>query len=138
MIENGNSSANVAASCTETVGTAAPSCYRVSVLSGSLEVSARLKNADDWELLMRVLEVNKVLFTKMDRLEPAISATETATKLSTAHSETHVLVKADRSKTKSAKANGSAPKILAEVAQPVRLGPAAHGRQSRCSAAVQD
>ena len=40
------------------------SCYRVSVLSGSLEVSARLKNADDLEILMRVLEANKVLFFK--------------------------------------------------------------------------
>ena len=43
------------------------SCYRVSVLSGSLEVSARLKNADDLEILMRVLEANKVLFSKEDR-----------------------------------------------------------------------
>src|SRR6476660_10404979 len=37
------------------------SCYRVAVLSGSLEVSARLKNSDDLELLVKVLEANKVL-----------------------------------------------------------------------------
>ena len=43
------------------------SCYRVSALSGSLEVSARLKNADDLEILMRVLEANKVLFSRKDR-----------------------------------------------------------------------
>jgi hypothetical protein len=58
------------ASSRATVGIAVPSCYRVSVLSGSLEVSARLKNADDLELLMRVLEANKALFAKADRLEP--------------------------------------------------------------------
>jgi hypothetical protein len=40
------------------------SCYRVSVLSGSLEVSARLKSADDLELLMRVLEANKVILPR--------------------------------------------------------------------------
>ena len=31
----------------ETEGAVAPSCYRVSFLSGSLEVSARLRSADD-------------------------------------------------------------------------------------------
>jgi hypothetical protein len=44
------------------------SCYRVSVLSGSLEVSARLKSADDLEILMRVLEANKVVFSNGDRV----------------------------------------------------------------------
>jgi hypothetical protein len=53
-----------------------PSCYRVSVLSGSLEVSARLRNADDLDLLLRVLEANKVLFTKTDR-----SATDLVSKV---------------------------------------------------------
>ena len=57
----------VAASSTST-----PSGYRVSLLSGSLEVSARLKNADDLELLMRVLEANKALFARADKLEPEI------------------------------------------------------------------
>ncbi len=49
-------------------GPAAPSCYRVSLLSGSLEVTARLKSADDLELLVKVLEANKPLFAKADRL----------------------------------------------------------------------
>jgi hypothetical protein len=64
MIENGKP-AEVSAS-----STAAPSCYRVSVVSGSLEISARLKSVDDLELLVRVLEANKALFTKADKLEP--------------------------------------------------------------------
>ena len=49
-------------------GPGAPSCYRVSLLSGSLEVTARLKSADDLELLVKVLEENKPLFAKADRL----------------------------------------------------------------------
>ena len=49
------------------VWTAAPYCYRLSVLSDSLEVSARLKTADDLELLVRVLEAHKVLFAKADQ-----------------------------------------------------------------------
>ena len=49
-------------------GPLAPSCYRVSLLSGSLEVTARLKSADDLELLVKVLEANKPLFAKADRL----------------------------------------------------------------------
>ena len=48
-------------------GPLAPSCYRVSLLSGSLEVTARLKSADDLELLVKVLEANKPLFAKVDR-----------------------------------------------------------------------
>ena len=55
------------ASGTAAESTAAPSCYRVTVLPGSLEVSARLKSADDLELLLKVLEANKTLFTKADR-----------------------------------------------------------------------
>jgi hypothetical protein len=79
-------------------GAVAPSCYRVSVLSGSLEVSARLKNADDLELLIKVLEANKVLFTKTD------------------HSSTQVLAKADRSASKPlAKVDRSETKPLAKA-----------------------
>ena len=91
------------------------SCYRVSVLSGSLEISARLKSADDLELLVRVLEANKVLFTKADKLEPQIltDADQPATKLSTTQSETQALMQADRPKAKT-KANGSA-RNLTEV-----------------------
>jgi hypothetical protein len=43
---------------------AAPSCYHVSVVSGDLEVTARLKSTDDLELLVKVLEAYKVLFAK--------------------------------------------------------------------------
>ena len=112
MIENGELVAMVAAS-----STAAPSCYRVSLLSGSLEVSARLKSADDLELLMRVLEANKVLFNKAEGSKPAILARtdRPATKLSTSQSETQALTKEDRPKAKgSTKANESAPKVLAD------------------------
>jgi hypothetical protein len=45
----------------------APACYRVSFVSGSIEVTARLKSTDDLELLLRVLEANKPLFEKADR-----------------------------------------------------------------------
>ncbi len=113
MSENEEPVAMVAAS-----SAAAPSCYRVSLLSGSLEVSARLKSADDLELLMRVLEANKVLFTKGDTLEPEIlaRADRPATKLSTSQSETQALAKTDRPKAKSStKANGSASKFLTEA-----------------------
>jgi hypothetical protein len=69
---NGMPAAIVAAPSTATtattakVGIAAPYCYRVSVLSDSIEVSARLKTADDLELLVRVLEANRVLFAKTE------------------------------------------------------------------------
>jgi hypothetical protein len=111
MSENEEPVAMVAAS-----SAAAPSCYRVSLLSGSLEVSARLKSADDLELLVRVLEANKALFTKADKLKPQIlaDADRPATKLSTSQSETQALMKADRPKAKT-KANGSARKFLTEV-----------------------
>jgi len=46
----------------------APACYRVSFVSGSIEVTARLKSTDDLELLVRVLEANKPLFEKADRV----------------------------------------------------------------------
>ena len=46
----------------------APSCYRISLLSSSLEVTARLKSVDDLDLLMNVLESNRALFVKTDRL----------------------------------------------------------------------
>jgi hypothetical protein len=40
-------------------GPLAPACYRVSFFAGSLEITARLKNTDDVELLVRVLEANR-------------------------------------------------------------------------------
>jgi hypothetical protein len=45
----------------------APSCYRISLLSSSLEVTARLKSVDDLDLLMNVLESNRAFFVKNDR-----------------------------------------------------------------------
>jgi len=46
-------------------------------VSGSLEVSARLKNADDLELLLKVLEANRVLFSKEGAAETVMKATKT-------------------------------------------------------------
>jgi hypothetical protein len=46
----------------------APSCYRLSLLSGALEVTARLKSVDDLDLLVNVLESNRAFFVKADRL----------------------------------------------------------------------
>jgi hypothetical protein len=40
-------------------------CYRVSLFSGLLEVSARLKSADDLELLMNVLKANKLVLRRL-------------------------------------------------------------------------
>jgi hypothetical protein len=57
-------------------GPTAPSCYRVSLLSGSLEVTARLKSVDHLELLVKVLEANKALFAKADRLAAEVLAAE--------------------------------------------------------------
>jgi Tfp pilus assembly protein PilN len=62
MTNNTERTGSGAVPAPDTEGAAAPSCYRVSVLSDSLEVSARLRCADDLELLMRVLEANKGLF----------------------------------------------------------------------------
>ena len=88
---NGMPAAIVAAPSTATtakVAIAAPYCYRVSVLSDSIEVSARLKTADDLELLVRVLEANRVLFAKTE-----ISAKTHQSALSARRSEK---VKADQ------------------------------------------
>jgi hypothetical protein len=49
-------------------GPAAPSCYRLSQFSGAIEVTARLKCGDDLDLLLKVLEANRPLFEKADRL----------------------------------------------------------------------
>ena len=46
----------------------APSSYHISLLSSSLEVTARLKSVDDLDLLMNVLESNRAFFVKNDRL----------------------------------------------------------------------
>jgi hypothetical protein len=53
-----------------TEGQPSSSYYRLSVHSGSIEVSARLKNSDDLELLLRVLEPNKIIFGRAEAAEP--------------------------------------------------------------------
>jgi hypothetical protein len=97
------------ASCTATEAAAAPSCYRLSVLSGLLEVSARLKNADDLELLLKVLEANKGLFTKADQ-----SATETVVKVTktTDRSETDGIAKTNGETKASSRADRLASGVL--------------------------
>ena len=77
----------------------APSCYRISVISGSLEVSARLKNADDLELLLKVLEANKALFAKTDRVATDLVVKVTKTSSKVDRSETEACAKADGSGT---------------------------------------
>jgi hypothetical protein len=96
MTNNVEPAASAALSCPETNGGGAPSCYRVSVISGSLEVSARLKNADDLELLLKVLEANKTLFTKTERLATDLVVKVTNTSAKVDRSDTEVCAKADR------------------------------------------
>src|SRR4029077_5700199 len=93
MTKNVEPAGSAAVSSRETNGAVAPSCYRVSVISGSLEVSARLQNADDLELLLKVLEANKGLFLKVERsaTETVVMATKTANR-----SETEGFANADR------------------------------------------
>jgi len=71
MIESGDSDTRVAPSTGEVE---APSCYRISALSGSLEVSARLKTTADLELLIKVLEANKGLFAANEDTSTSESA----------------------------------------------------------------
>lgn len=69
VVENIEPVNGSAAYLTPTVGApVALSCYRVSLLLGSLEVTARLKSTDDLELLVKVLEANKSFFAKADQL----------------------------------------------------------------------
>ena len=48
----------------------APSCYRASLVSGSLEITARLKTVHDLDLIMNVLESHRAFFLKKDRWNP--------------------------------------------------------------------
>jgi hypothetical protein len=99
MTNNLQPAGSATLSSPEMAGAVAPSCYRVSLLSGSLEVSARLKNADDLELLIKVLEANKGLFAKVDRsgIEAVAKAAETSAKAD--RLDIKVCVKADGSGT---------------------------------------
>jgi hypothetical protein len=99
MASNIEPAGSAAVSCPELNGAGAPSCYRVSVISGSLEVSARLKNADDLELLMKVLDANKSLFTKTEQLATDLVVKVTKTSAKVDRSETRSCAKADRSET---------------------------------------
>ena len=109
MTNNVEPAGSVAVSSPETNGAVAPSCYRVSVISGSLEVSARLKNADDLELLLKVLEANKGLFRKEERAvtETVVEVTKLADR-----SETDGFAKAGRETKHSAKLDRLANGIL--------------------------
>ena len=109
MTNNVEPAGSVAVSSPETNGAVAPSCYRVSVISGSLEVSARLKNADDLELLLKVLEANKGLFPKEERAvtETVVEVTKLADR-----SETDGFAKAGRETKHSAKLDRLANGIL--------------------------
>ena len=99
MTNNLQPAGSASVSSPEMAGAVAPSCYRVSLLSGSLEVSARLKNADDLELLIKVLEANKGLFAKSDRsgIEVVVKAVEASAKAD--RLDTRVCAKADGSRT---------------------------------------
>jgi hypothetical protein len=50
----------------------AASGYRVAMVSGALEVSARLATAEELDLLVRVLEANKMLWTNSGSSEPKL------------------------------------------------------------------
>jgi hypothetical protein len=56
IASNGNSSGH-------TNGVTSASGYRVALVGGVLEVSARLATPEELELLVKVLEANKVLWT---------------------------------------------------------------------------
>jgi hypothetical protein len=110
MTNNVERAGSAAVPSPETEGAVAPSCYRVSVLSGSLEVSARLKTADDLELLMKVLEANKGLFPRLERSATVVNATKTSAKAD--GSETDGFLTAERETGSSARVDRIANGIL--------------------------
>jgi hypothetical protein len=112
MTNNTERTGSGAVPAPDTEGAAAPSCYRVSVLSGSLEVSARLRCADDLELLMRVLEANKGLFPRLERSATETVANATKTSAKTDGSKTDGFVMADRETESSARVDRIANGIL--------------------------
>jgi hypothetical protein len=109
MSNNVEPAGSAAVSSPAMEGAVAPSCYRLSVLSGSLEVSARLKNADDLELLLKVLEAHKGLFPRVERsaTESLVKATKTADR-----SETDGFARADRETKTSSRVDRLANGIL--------------------------
>ena len=100
MTNNVDPAGSAAVSSPETNGAGgSPSCYRISVISGSLEVSARFKNVDDLELLLKVLEANKALFVKSDPVATDLVVKVTKTSSKVDRSETEACAKADGSGT---------------------------------------
>ena len=59
---SGNGIASSASAGASANGVPAASGYRVSMAAGALEVSARLSTPEELELLVKVLEANKVLW----------------------------------------------------------------------------
>ena len=59
-----------------TSGGGAISGYRVTMVSGALEVSARLATAEELNLLVRVLQANKILWTNSVTSEPNLLSRE--------------------------------------------------------------
>jgi hypothetical protein len=110
MTNNVERAGSAAAPSPETEGAVSPSCYRVSVLSGSLEVSARLKSADDLELLMKVLEANKGLFPRLERSATVANAAKISAKAD--GSETDGFLTAEREAASSARVDRIANGIL--------------------------
>ena len=77
-------------------------CVATSSTTTSLEVSARLKNVADLELLIRVLEANRVLFANEDQ------SLETAATM-------QAVPKANRPMRKTSKANQSRSEVFAHA-----------------------
>lgn len=67
---SGNGIASGANSAGFTNGSASTSGYRVSMVGGALEVSARLSTPEELDLLVNVLEANKTLWASAPVSEP--------------------------------------------------------------------
>src|SRR5262249_9545583 len=91
------------ATCVARPVTAVPSCYRLSVMSGALEVTARIKNVADLELLISVLVANKILFAtddqKADTGAPSVKEGRSITKSSAKANESRRKAFAEDSET---------------------------------------
>jgi hypothetical protein len=65
IVSNGNPSGH-------TNGANSASGYRIALVGGALEVSARLATPEELELLVKVLEANKVLWTNTAKGEAKV------------------------------------------------------------------
>jgi hypothetical protein len=68
---NGNGIDSSGISIGSVNGVASASGYRISMVSGALEVSARLSAPEELELLVKVLEANKALWPNTTKATPA-------------------------------------------------------------------